>query len=92
MLNTASGIGYVPGRGGAITQETSKSTSVTLNKPCGVITMHNAELGAGASVAFALLNNLVTSNDLVIAHPGGAVAASYTVNVIAVSTGTSERL
>ena len=43
-------IGYTSGLGGAVTQATSKSTGVTLNKPCGTITMHDASLAAAAEV------------------------------------------
>lgn len=35
-------LGYATGFGGTITQATGKSTGVTLNKPCGTITTHNA--------------------------------------------------
>jgi hypothetical protein len=85
--SNAAPIGYNTGAGGAVTQETSKSTTVTLNRTTGIITMHNAALAGGASVSFALLNSSIASGDLVIAHPGGAVPASYTVNVLAVSSG-----
>lgn len=54
-------IGYGTGAGGSVTQATSKSTAVTLNKPCGRITMNNAALAAGATVSFNLSNTLVTA-------------------------------
>ena len=37
-------LGYTAAAQGAVTQATSKSTGVTLNKPAGVITMNNASL------------------------------------------------
>lgn len=55
--NSVNGIGYGPGAGGTVTQATSKSTPVTLNKPTGLITMNNAALAAGATVAFTLYNS-----------------------------------
>ena len=55
-------------------QATSKSTAVTLNKPSGQITMHNASLAAGASVVFQVTNVLVAESDCV------SVTASATLN------------
>lgn len=63
--NSVNGIGYGPGAGGTVTQATSKSTSVTLNKPCGRITTHNADLAAGARVIFYLYNSLIGRYDIV---------------------------
>lgn len=59
--NAPVGIGYGTGAGGTVTQATSKSTAVTLNKPTGAITMHNASLAAGASVGFTLNNTIIDS-------------------------------
>jgi len=61
--NAPVGIGYGPGAGGTVTQATSKSTAVTLNKPCGAITMHNAPLAAGATVGFTLNNTQLGAFD-----------------------------
>ena len=52
LVTSPAGLGYGPGAGGTVTQATSKSTAVTLNKPSGQITMHNGSLGAGASAMF----------------------------------------
>ena len=41
--------GYVTGEGGAVTQATSKSTAVTLNKKCGTVTMNGAALSGTLS-------------------------------------------
>lgn len=62
------GIGYQAGRGGSVTQAISKTTPVTLNKICGVITSHNAALAGGASVTFTLQNNLVDASDTMIVN------------------------
>lgn len=62
LLNKATGgLGYGVGAGGTVTQTTSKSTAVTLNRPCGQITLHSASLAAGAAVSFALNNSLQVS-------------------------------
>lgn len=63
LVTGSGGLGYGTGSGGTVTQLTSKSTAVTLNKPCGQITMHNASLAAGSQVTFNMFNSLVTSKD-----------------------------
>ena len=66
IQKTAVGIGYGTGSGGTVTQLTSKSTSVTLNKPSGLIIMNNDALTAGAVVYFNLYNSIVGANDTII--------------------------
>lgn len=58
--------GYGAGSGGAVTQATSKSTAVTLNKPCGVITTNTETMVAGDGRQFILYNSLLTENDELI--------------------------
>jgi len=83
------GMGYATGAGGTVTQGTSKSTGVTLDKVCGQITMHNAALNAGVSVSFTLTNSAIASTDIVRVNiQSGATADSYTVDVTAVATGS----
>ena len=73
--------GYGTGAGGAVTQATSKSTAVTLNKLCGRITMHGAALAAGAIVSFTLTNSNIGVNDvLVLNHVSGGTAGPYLLN------------
>ena len=60
------GLGYGAGAGGTVTQLTSKSTAVTLNRPSGIITMNNAALAAGESVYFILYNSLITGLDQIV--------------------------
>jgi replicative DNA helicase len=61
LVNGVAGLGYGPGAGGTVTQATSKSTAVTLNKPCGQITMNNSALSAGSTEAFNMHNNIQTA-------------------------------
>ena len=63
LVTGSGGLGYGVGSGGTVTQATSKSTAVTLNKPSGQITMNNAALGANTTVSFNLNNSLLTIND-----------------------------
>lgn len=62
-VTAAAGLGYGTGAGGTVTQATSKSTAVTLNKPCGQITTNNAALAAGATVSFSFNNSLIAESD-----------------------------
>lgn len=73
--------GYDTGSGGTVTQATSKSTGVTLNKATGQITMNNAALAANTTVTFTLTNSLIASGDLlVLNHLSGGTAGAYTLN------------
>jgi hypothetical protein len=80
---STTGIGYATGAGGTVTQATSKSTTVTLNKICGQITMNAAALAAGATVGFQFNNSTIGAVDIVRVelHSGMAAGVSYTVNV-----------
>ena len=69
VLVTGGALGYGAGAGGTVTQATNKFTAVTLNKPTGQVTMNNAALAAGASVAFQLNNTLINGLDNVIVTP-----------------------
>jgi len=65
LVTGGGGLGYGTGSGGAVTQATSKSTAVTLNKPSGEITMNGGQLAAGATAGFTLTNSLITLDDIV---------------------------
>jgi hypothetical protein len=85
VLNVSTGgLGYGTGSGGTVTQLTSKSTSVTLNKTNGQITMSNATLAAGASVVFTLLNNTLAAADvlIVVLSSGVSAAQNYRTEVV----------
>lgn len=69
-VSPTSGTGYATGAGGTVTQLTSKSTAVTLNKVCGQITTNNAALGAGVEVGFTVNNSAYAATDVVIVQPG----------------------
>lgn len=89
-LFTAStgGLGYSAGAGGTVTQITSKSTGVTLNAPTGQITMHNAALAAGATVAFTLTNSSIAATDVIIVNiKSGATVGAYLASVDVVGGG-----
>ena len=82
MVTAATGLGYGTGSGGTVTQATSKSTAVTLNKPTGQITMNNAALAAGATIAFTCTCSSVAATDTVqitVAQSGVYTASNYRV-------------
>ncbi len=60
--------GYGVGAGDAVTQITSKAASVTLNKPCGQVTLHNAALAANTTVSFQINNTSCAANDVIIVN------------------------
>ena len=84
-------IGYATAAQGAVTQATSKSTGVTLNKSNGQITMNNAALANGASISFTLTNNLISARDVIIVNVAGGATTpgSYTSYVSTIGTGTA---
>jgi len=88
-IHATAGLGYGTGAGGAVTQATSKSNGVTLDKVCGQITMNNAALNAGVSVSFTLTNSAIAATDVVEVNIASAASAdSYHVSVTAVAAGS----
>lgn len=87
VVNAAGGLGYGTGAGGTVTQATSKSTAVTLNKPTGQITMNNAALAANTAVSFVLNNSLLAATDILNLQANQSVASVYTNYDIFVSPG-----
>ena len=79
IVTNVAGLGYGTGSGGTVTQATSKSTAVTLNKPTGRITMNNAALLPATSVNFTLNNSVFGDADVCIVNP--LSSDSYTVTV-----------
>lgn len=83
-------LGYTAAAQGTVTQATSKSTAVTLNKSAGQITMNNAALGATTNVTFTLNNSYISANDIVILNvSGGATAGAYNCWVSGLGAGTA---
>jgi hypothetical protein len=86
-------IGYATGAQGTVTQATSKSTGVTLNKSAGRITMDAAALAAGVAVSFVLTNSTISINDTIIVNVSsnttGSVAGAYTTYVSYLAAGSA---
>jgi len=82
-------LGYTTAAQGTVTQATSKSTAVTLNKAAGQITMNNAALASVTNVTFTLNNTLISTNDVLILNVGGgATAGAYNCWVSGLSAGS----
>ena len=87
--SASGGVGYATGAGGVVTQATSKSTGVTLDKVCGTITMHNATLAHQTPVAFTLTNSAIEATDVVaVCVKSGGTAGAYLVSAGAVAAGS----
>jgi hypothetical protein len=76
-------IGYAASAQGTVTQATSKSTAVTLDKSAGRITMNNASLATATNATFTLNNALISANDTVILTISGGQATAGSYNVFA---------
>jgi hypothetical protein len=84
-------IGYTANGQGSVTQSSSKTTPVTLNKSMGRITMNGASLAANTAVTFTLNNNLISAKDVIILNvSGGGTAGAYTTYVSSMTTGSAE--
>lgn len=82
-------LGYTTDAQGSVTQATSKSTAVTLNKSAGKITMDAASLGATTNVTFTLNNSLISPNDVLILNVYGGTSGSYNAWVSGLSAGAA---
>jgi len=80
--------GYTAAAQGTVTQATSKSTAVTLNKSAGRITMNNAALAGNTAVTFNLNNSLISANDILVLNvSAGSVADATTYTTYTSSLG-----
>lgn len=88
LILSSGQLGYTTAAQGTVTQLTSKSTAVTLNKSAGQITMNNASLATATNATFTLNNSYISSNDTVILTISGGQATPGSYNVFANSLGT----
>lgn len=84
LVTGVGGLGYGTGAGGTVTQLTSKSTAVTLNKPTGQITMNNEALASNSSVAFTVNNSSCSAYDI----PITSVSNNYNYSAICIGSGS----
>ena len=80
------GVGYATGAGGTVTQATSRTTSVTLNKTTGSITLYSAA-GTTAATTFTVTNSTVAATDVIILNQKSGTDL-YDLMVTAVAAGS----
>lgn len=81
--------GYTAGAGGSVNQAGSKTTTVTLNTPTGLINMQNTSIAANSAVEFTLNNSLLANNVIIFNVVGNAASAnSYAVGTRSHTTGS----
>jgi hypothetical protein len=80
------GVGYATGAGGAVTQLTSRTTGVTLNKTTGAITMFSAA-GTTTEATFTVTNSTVAATDVIILNQKSGTDL-YDLMVTAVAAGS----
>ena len=68
LLYATEELGYCSCAFGEVTQETSKTTDVTLNTPTGRITMDDSSLNNNAVARFTMNNSTIGANDVVIVN------------------------
>jgi hypothetical protein len=90
VILTDEQLGYTAEGQGTVTQATSKSTAVTLNKPAGQITMNNAALATATNVTFTFNNSFISVNDILILNvAAGATAGAYNCWVSSLAVGSA---
>lgn len=80
------GLGYGAGSGGTVTQATSRTTGVTINKPTGAITMFSAA-GSATAATFTVTNSKVDATDTVVISQKSGTNL-YVTAVTAVAAGS----
>lgn len=77
------GIGYNTGAGGTVTQATSRTTGVTINKTCGAITMFSAA-GSATAATFTVTNSTVGATDTIhLCQKSGTNLYNFIVTAVA---------
>ncbi len=80
------GVGYGDGAGGTVTQGTSRTTGVTINKTSGAITLFSAA-GSATAATFTVTNSTVAATDVIILNQKSGTDL-YDLKVTAVSAGS----
>lgn len=100
-IKGSGGLGYATGSGGAVTQDTSRTTGVTINKTNGSITLVSAA-GSASWQSFTVTNSTVAATDVIIVnqksgtdtymtHVTGVSAGSFTITYATTGGTTTEQ-
>jgi hypothetical protein len=91
-LEATTSIGYPTGTGGTVTQGTSRTTGVTLNKITGEIVLFAASISGHEADEFTLTNSTIAANDIIVASIKSGCAAGtrkyYQVSVVETTAGS----
>jgi hypothetical protein len=85
-IGATSGVGYSTGAGGAITQASSRTTGVTIDKVCGEITLVSAA-GSASFQSFTVTNSAIAAADTIIVNQKSGTDL-YEIHVTAVAAGS----
>lgn len=86
--HATAGVGYASGAGGAVTQATSRTTGVTVNKAAGAITLVSAA-GSTTPASFTVTNSAVAATDVVVLSQKSGTD-KLSLDVTAVGAGSFE--
>ncbi len=79
ILNKSGAIGYGAGSGSTVSQTTSNTTAVTINKPTGSIAIFGA-LTAESSISFSINNSFASNTDFVLFR-GSGLSFYYNISI-----------
>jgi len=85
--SASAGIGYATGAGGTVTQGTSRTTGVTINKVTGQITMFSAA-GSATPATFTVTNSAVAATDTVHLSIASGATNVYSLSVSSTGAGS----
>lgn len=85
-ISTTGGIGYGAGAGATVTQGTSRTTGVTINRPTGAITLVSAA-GSTSWQSFTMTNSTIAATDTVLVSQKSGTDL-YQIHVTAVAAGS----
>lgn len=86
LITASGGLGYGTGSGGAVTQATSRTTGVTLNKTNGAVTLVSAA-GSTAFQSFTVTNSTVAATDTIIVNQKSGTDLNE-IHITAVAAGS----
>ncbi len=101
LIHGAGGMGYTTGSGGTVTQATSRTTGVTINKTNGAITLVSAA-GSTSWQSFTVTNSTVAATDviklsqksgtdLILLHVTNVAAGSFRITFCTTGGTTTEQ-
>jgi len=80
--HATAGLGYATGAGGTVTQITSRTTTIILNKATGKITLFSVSQAADTTVVFTLTNSAIAATDLLAFSQIAGAIGSYNITAV----------